>query len=179
MATLSRVVSKLPFTLPRSFVCPGLSLVQARAKGKQSKKVKNKKDMRRELMKEFVKKQELEKLMHTASLKAAKMGEPFDPEMLNPARKRVPIEKSVEEKESEYLLIKEWSRYRMETHKQDLRVLADMVDSREKALKELKKISPVLYDRALELKEDLFPYECVGPTATPPIADYSPPDPDE
>lgn len=130
------------------------------------------------MMKEFVKKQELEKLMQVTSLKAAKMGEPFDPEMLNPARKRAPVEKSLEEKENEYLLMKEWSRHQMETHKQDLKKLADMVTSRERAMRELKKLSPLLYNRALELKEDLFPYECLGPTATPPIADYVPPDPE-
>ncbi len=157
---------------------PAVSLIQTRAKSKQQKKVKNKKDIRREMMKEYLKKQELEKLMETASLKAAKMGEPFDPEMLNPARKRAPVKKSPEEKESEYLLVKEWSRYRMEAHKQDLKRLADMVASREKALRELKKLSPLLYNRALDLKEDLFPFECVGPTATPSIPGYIPPDPE-
>ncbi len=176
MAT--NTLRKLSLAIPRSSVSPSVSLVQIRTKSNQQKKVKNKKDMRREIMKEFVKKQELDKLMQTTSLKAAKMGEPFDPEMLNPARKRAPVEKSPEKKESEYLLIKEWSRYRMEEHKRDLQRLTDMVVSREKAMKELRKLSPLLYDRALELKEGLFPYECVGPTATPPIVHYVPPDPE-
>lgn len=174
MATLTRIF--LSVLNLRCFTGPPIAVLQIRTKSKQAKKVKSKKDLRKEMMKEFMKKQELEKLMQAASLRAAKMGEPFDPEMLNPARKRVPVEKTEEEKESEYLLVKEWSRYRMKKHKQELKVLGDMIASRESALRELKKVSPLLYSRALELKEDLFPYECVGPTATPPIAAYTPPD---
>ena len=164
--------------LPRTSVRPALCLVQSRSKAKQPNQLraKAKKDARRDMMKEMFKQQELEKLVQSASLKAAKMGEPFDPEMLNPARKRAPVKKSAKEREEEFLLVKEWSRYRMEKHKQELKALNAMVASRQRALRELKRVSPTLHSKALELKEDLFPYDCVGPTATPPKAGYMPPD---
>ena len=42
----------------------------------------------REEMKDRMKRLELEKQLEEAVLKVAKQGEPMDPEMLNPARKR-------------------------------------------------------------------------------------------
>lgn len=151
--------------------------VQVRGKKKQSKQ-QAKKDAQKKLMKDFMKRQEVEKLMQSASLKAAKMGDPFDPEMLNPARKRPKTDVSSEEGVRRYLLTKEWSRYRMQKHKDDLKLINCMVASRDKALRELKKVSPSLYNKALELNPELFPFDCLGPTATPPIAGYTPPDPE-
>lgn len=152
-------------------------LVQVRGNKKQTKQ-KSKKDIQKKFMKDFVKKMEMKKLMLSAILKAAKMGEPFDPEMLNPARKRPAVPVSHEEGERRYLLVKEWSRYRMQQHKEELSILHSMVASRNRALKELNKVSPSLVSKALELNPKLFPLECIGPMATPPIAEYTPPDPE-
>lgn len=162
-------------------VCPATSLLMlTRGSKKQAKKQKkSKKEIRREMMKEYFKKMEIEKLKATAALKAAKKGEPFDPEMLNPARKRQIVKFSDIESERRFLLVKEWSRYRMEQHKLELQHLQNLMKSRDKALRELKKISLSLYNQALELNPNLFPFECQAPTCTPPLPAYIPPDPDD
>ena len=140
------------------------------------KQSKTKKELRREMMKEYMKRTEMEKLTQHIAMKAAKKGEPLDPEMLNPARKRPPLSVSEEEKERRFLLVKEWSRDRMEKHKRDLQFLQGVLRSREKALRELRKVSPRLYLQALELNPKLFPFERQGPTATLPIPSYQPPE---
>ena len=68
-------------------------------------------------MRDHFKKLEMEKLLLEAAIKAAKKGEALDPEMLNPARKRQKVAISEEEKERRFLLVKEWSQYKMEQHK--------------------------------------------------------------
>ena len=157
---------------------PPMGLLLTRGKKKPAKKQKSKKEVQRELMKDFIKKRELEQLLQNAALKAAKKGEPFDPEMLNPARKREKPVITTEERERRILLVKTWSRYRIEKHKQEHQFLQGMLKSRENALSELKKVSPSLYDQALELNPKLFPFKCTGPTYTPPITAYVPPDPE-
>ncbi len=149
--------------------------VQIRGK-KQAKKQKSKKDLRREMLKDFVKKMELAKLKQDAALKAASRGEPLDPEMLNPARQRQPHSTPYEDAERRYLLVKEWSRYRMDRHKEELKFIQGVVQSRECALRELKKVSLPLYMQALKLNPDLLPFECQGPPSTPPIPGYEPPE---
>ena len=147
---------------------------------KQAKKQKkSKKETQREMMKDYFKRIEIKKLKEAAALKAAKKGEPFDPEMLNPARKRQMVKNSDKEKERRVLLVKEWSRYRMEQHKLELDHLQSLMKSRDKALRELKKVSLPLYNQALELNPNLFPFECQAPTYTPPLPAYIPPDPDD
>lgn len=129
-------------------------------------------------MKEYLKQLELKQVMEEASLRAAKHGDPLEPEMLNPARKRAPESISPEERERRFLLVKEYSRYRMEEHKKELAVLQGMVKARQKALLELKRVSFLLYLQSLELSPDLFPFTHTGPTATPPIPNYQPPEPE-
>lgn len=158
---------------------PSSLLVPFRGKKTAKKTKKMKKDPRQQEMKEFVKRMELEKLTQSAALKAAKRGEPFDPELLNPARKRPPPFTSEEEEERRFLLSKEWSRYQMEKDAQRMHLLQGMVRSREKALRELEKVSSQLHFKALELKTDLFPFECKGPNETPPLSSYVPPEPED
>ena len=146
---------------------------------KSAKKQKKKKDQRLQEMKEQLKKIELQKLTQSAALKAARKGEPFDPELLNPARKREPPTLSREEQERRYLLVKEWSRYRMQKDIERQNILRAVIQSRNKALQELKKVSQSLYYKAIELNPELFPFECNGPSDTPPIPSYVPPDPED
>ena len=163
----------------RIAVLPASLLVLTRGSKKQAKKQKkSRKEIQREMMRDHFKKMEMEKLKLAAALKAAKKGEPLDPEMLNPARKREKVAISEEEKEQRYLLVKEWSKYKMEQHKQELQHLQNLMKSRGKALRELKKVSHTLYNQALELNPDLFPFECAALTHTPPVPTYTPPDPD-
>lgn len=153
------------------------SFIPTRGKKQAKKQPKTKKMGKKEMMKDFLIRRELEKMTQEAVLKAAKKGEALDTEMLNPARKRPPPSLSEEEKERRCLLVKEWSRFCMEKHKQDLKYLHNLVQSREKALRELKKVSLPLYSKALELNPKLFPFDQQGPTATPPLPGYIPPEP--
>ncbi len=170
--------ARLQLLTERNFL-PSFLLVPFRGKKSAKKQKKAKKDQKLQEMKDFVKRRELQKLLESASLKAAVKGEPFDPEMLNPARKRPPPTLSVSERESRILLYKKWSRYQMQKNIEQLQLLRGMMKSREKALRELKNISPFLHSKALELNPDLFPLECRAPTQTPPIPSYVPPDPEE
>ena len=161
----------------RGLTPPSL-LIPNRGK-KSAKKKRPKKDQRLQEMKDFVQRREMQKLLLSATLKAAKYGEPLDPEMLNPARKRVPPNLLEDEKERRILLSKQWSRDCMKRHMQELQFLQGVVRSRRKALSELKKVSQHLYSKALELQPDLFPLNCMGPTTNPPLQGYVPPDPTE
>ena len=178
MATaLLRVTSwGLHRTVPGQVLAPIAVPVQVRGKKQQKKPAKTKKDSRREVMKEYLRKMEEKKVMQEAALRAAKHGEPLDPEMLNPARKRPPVSISEEERERRFLLVKEYSRRRMERHKRELGFLQGAVQSRQRALQELRQVSIPLYLQALELNKDLFPFSHKGPTATPPLPGYLPPE---
>ena len=154
----------------------GASSAQVRGKKQKATKSKN---VKREVMKEYLKQLELKQVTEEAALRAARHGEPLDPEVLNPARKRASVEVSPGEQDLRYLLVKEYSRYRMERHKKDLGLLQGMMAARRRALRELRKISLPLYCHALELSQDLFPFSHSGPTTTPPIPGYIPPDLEE
>lgn len=51
-----------------------------------------------------------------------------------------------------------------------------MIKSRTRALDELRKVSLSLYQQALDLRTDLFPFNRTGPTTTPPLPGYIPPE---
>ena len=110
---------------------------------------------------------------------------PIDPEsllntaLLESSRQRNTVELTSEEKERRTLLLKEWSRHKMQQHKEDLQRVQELERCREEALKELKKSSLHLYEEAIQVDGDLFPVQFKGPTETPPIADYMAPDMDD
>ena len=160
----------------RIVAMPAFGFVPSRGKKNQPSKVKKKKDLQREMIKDLLKKKELQQLVKGAALRAAKSGGPLDPEMLNPARKRAAPTLGEAEKEERFLLVKEWTRYKMARHKEELVLLQGMRESRAKALRELRRVSHSLHDRALDLNPRLFPFERSGPTRTPPIAGYVPPE---
>ena len=174
--------SRLGSSTGRCLTPPSL-LIPSRNKGKsvttKSSSKKTKKDQRAQEMKDYVKRMEMQKLMVDSAMKAAKKGDPLDPEMLNPARKRPPPSLSHEERDRRFLLSKAWSRHQMERERERRSLLGGMVQSRDKALRELKRVSPELYHKSLELNTSLFPFEWKGPTETPPLLTYIPPDPEE
>lgn len=161
----------------RSLV-PTPLLIPFRGKKSAKKQKKMKKDPKAVELKEYAKRMEVQKVLLSATLKAAKKGEPFDPEMLNPARNRPSSTISKEEKDRRFLLTKEWSRWHMKQHTEHLAMLQGMTQSRDKALRELKRVSSTLYSQALELNTELFPFNCQGPTVTPPKQSYQPPEPE-
>ena len=165
-------------SIPGQLLTPTAVPFQFRGKKHQKSAKAKAKDSKRESMKEYLRKMEREKVLQEAALRAAKHGGPLDPEMLNPARKRAPAEVS-EESERRFLLVKEYSRHRMARHKEELALLQGMVRGRIRALRELRRVSLPLYLQALEVNRDLFPFSHSGPTTTPPIPDYTPPDLEE
>ena len=81
-----------------------------------------------------------------------------------------------DEEERRVLLLKEWSKYRNERQRKELRKLQDVISSRELALRELKKVSIWHYEEAVKTDDSLFPLHLQGPTETPPVVDYIAPD---
>ncbi len=94
-------------------------------------------------------------------------------------RRRPAVQFSVEELEKRVLLSKEWSRYCLEMHRSELLKLQIKAKSRQDALRQLKKISPFLYDEAIKVDKEVFPITFNGPFDTPPCKDYIPPDLDD
>ena len=165
--------------IPGQILAPTAAYLQTRGKkGQREKRRENwkKEPSRRIALKEERMQEELRQVMEVAALRAAEHGEPLDPEMLNPSRRRLPAPVSREERERRFLLVKEYSRFCMQRHKEELGLLQAMVRSRERALLELKQVSVSLYKQTMKLNRDLFPFECTGPTATPPIPQYQPPE---
>lgn len=105
--------------------------------------------------------------------------EEIDPELLRPERQRKRAEVNENEAERRLLLAKDWSRYQMERHKEDYRNLTRLVACRRRALVELRKASETLYEKAVAVDKNLFPFERHGPTFTPQIPNYDAPDAEE
>ena len=99
-----------------------------------------------------------------------------NPALLEAARRRLPADISAAEQEKRTILLKEWSRFKMQQHKEELQRLQEMMRCREVALKELKKTSQFLYQEAIKVDKNLFPFQFTGPTETPPIPEYTAPD---
>jgi len=74
--------------------------------------------------------------------------------------------------------VKEWGRYKSEQVAKEVRFFETMKRSQEKALNELRLVSPSLYEAALLIDRDLIPHTAQGPTETPPIENYRCPDGD-
>ena len=103
----------------------------------------------------------------------------LNPALLEAPRIRKPVKLSYEEQERRTLLLKEWSRYKMKQHKEELQRIQELQRCREEALKELKKTSLFLYHEAIKVNHDFFPIQFKGPTETPPIPGYMAPDMEE
>jgi large subunit ribosomal protein L40 len=99
-----------------------------------------------------------------------------DPDLLRPERQRNQAALSDDEIEQRVLLTKDWSRYQMEKYKEDHRHLTELVACRRRALIELRKASETLYQKAIALDKNIFPFQRNGPTATPPDPNYEAPD---
>ena len=64
----------------------------------------------------------------------------------------------------------------MAKHNEQLQHLQVLMNCRVRALRELRKVSTELYCQALNLQTNLFPFERIGPTETPPLQGYQPPE---
>ena len=99
-----------------------------------------------------------------------------DPTWFNKERHRTTKVLTEEEVEQRILLQKDWSKYQMQKHVKELRIIRDKLKCRTDALRELKKESEFLYNEALKVDKINFPLVLNGPMETPPIAEYQPPD---
>lgn len=168
---MTRGVSVLGF---RSTAMSVRYLLPIRGDGKKKKKKnKNKQNQQQQ-------KSKLSKLSKAAQeqqnkVKKAFVDPPLDNKWLEADRKRDHI-RDPKEEQKRILLVKEWSRYKMDQHRSALIKLRDIYKCRDKALRELKVLSPTLYAKALLVEPKLLPYNCKGPTFTPPLTEYDQPE---
>ncbi|XP_066299624.1 large ribosomal subunit protein mL40-like [Branchiostoma lanceolatum] len=98
------------------------------------------------------------------------------PSLLEQVRERPPVSVSFEEQERRAALEKEWSRFRRQQYLAEEAAMSAMVTSQQRALQELRAESEELFQQAVQVDPLLIPYQRLGPTETPPISAYDPPD---
>ncbi|ESO90688.1 hypothetical protein LOTGIDRAFT_122770, partial [Lottia gigantea] len=91
-------------------------------------------------------------------------------------RKRGRSELSQEDFEERVVIMKTWGRFKTHQNGKDSKVLHKLLLSQEKALEELRNESEELYQKAIEVDENLCGLVLKGPYQTPPIPDYISPD---
>ena len=91
-------------------------------------------------------------------------------------RQRPQVELSFEEAERRALLSKKWSLYKQREHEMEREAIKSMLEAQQEALQELKLMSQELHEEAIKRDPSLFPFEREGPTYTPPISNYQPPE---
>ncbi|XP_078661246.1 large ribosomal subunit protein mL40-like [Branchiostoma floridae x Branchiostoma belcheri] len=98
------------------------------------------------------------------------------PSLLEEVRERPPVVVSTEEQERRAALEKEWARFRRQQHLTEEAAIVAMVTSQQRALEELRAESEELFQQAVQVDPLLIPYQRLGPTETPPLPTYDPPD---
>ncbi|KAK2190702.1 hypothetical protein NP493_73g03001 [Ridgeia piscesae] len=89
-------------------------------------------------------------------------------------RKLEPL--SFEESESRALLMKQWTRYKLQQHANEMNTIQTAMLSQQVALQELRNESEELYQQAILIDLEFIPFERQGPVNTPPISGYDVPD---
>ncbi|XP_036997486.1 39S ribosomal protein L40, mitochondrial [Artibeus jamaicensis] len=95
---------------------------------------------------------------------------------LDKVRQRPQVELSFEEAERRALLLKKWSLYKQQEHEMEREAIKSMLEAQQEALQELKLTSQELHGEAIKRDPSLFPFEREGPTYTPPVSNYQPPE---
>ncbi|KAM4649284.1 large ribosomal subunit protein mL40 [Amazona ochrocephala] len=83
---------------------------------------------------------------------------------------------SPEETERRVLLLKKWCLFKQKQDNAEKKAIQSMVEAQQEALKELRLESEELYQAAIRRDERLFPFERDGPSYTPPLPGYDPPE---
>ncbi|XP_051623937.1 39S ribosomal protein L40, mitochondrial [Manacus candei] len=83
---------------------------------------------------------------------------------------------SPEETERRVLLLKKWCLFKQKQDEAEKKGIQRLVESQQEALKELRLESEELYQAAIRRDEGLFPFQRDGPTYTPPLPGYDPPE---
>ncbi|EDV24008.1 39S ribosomal protein L40, mitochondrial [Trichoplax sp. H2] len=177
MAAITRAMSVFGL---RSTALSVRYVIPIRGDGKKKKKSKVKNKLTQQQQQKAKLNSKLAKAAQQEQEEAKKrkkfVDPPVDSKWLKEDRKRNIQNNNPEEEERRILLLKEWSRYKMNQHRSDLIKFQDIYKSRNQALLQLKVLSPSLYAKALQADPQLFPYQCNGPTFTPPIAGYDQPE---
>ncbi|EGT47817.1 hypothetical protein CAEBREN_04312 [Caenorhabditis brenneri] len=93
-------------------------------------------------------------------------------------RRRPVIELSMEQIDERAIALKDYTRSRIALQQKDDAWIRGAIESQRKALVELKKLSPELYNAAIQPAPNDLPLTIHGPTLTPPIKNYEAPDGD-
>uniref|UniRef100_A0AC34F5M7 Large ribosomal subunit protein mL40 n=1 Tax=Panagrolaimus sp. ES5 TaxID=591445 RepID=A0AC34F5M7_9BILA len=83
---------------------------------------------------------------------------------------------SEEKAEERALILKEYTKFAHQQRLADEAWLKESIKRQDAALKELKRLSPELYNTAIQLDQNLLPLHIKGPSLTPPIKGYVSPD---
>lgn len=83
---------------------------------------------------------------------------------------------SPEESERRVLLLKKWCLFKQKQDEAEKKAIKALVESQQEALRELQLESEELYQAAILRDERLFPFEREGPSYTPPLPGYDPPE---
>lgn len=85
---------------------------------------------------------------------------------------------SEEKADERALILKEYTRFAHKQRCADQKWLDESVKAQGRALKELKRMSPELYEASIQLDHNLLPLVIKGPSLTPPLKTYISPDGD-
>ncbi|XP_066590711.1 large ribosomal subunit protein mL40-like isoform X1 [Prorops nasuta] len=101
-------------------------------------------------------------------------------ELINMKEKRLrrPLILKEEEIDNRIHAIKNWNKYKIKQHLNDLRIIELLLFSQQNALNEVKVESEQLYNEAIQPAFTLTPYIAQGPTNTPFLESYDNPDGD-
>uniref|UniRef100_A0AC35F0I0 Large ribosomal subunit protein mL40 n=1 Tax=Panagrolaimus sp. PS1159 TaxID=55785 RepID=A0AC35F0I0_9BILA len=83
---------------------------------------------------------------------------------------------SEEKVDERALILKEYTKFCQKQRHADDKWLKESIKRQDAALKELKRLSPQLYDAAIQLDQNLLPLQIKGPSLTPPLKGYVSPD---
>lgn len=83
---------------------------------------------------------------------------------------------SFEESERRALLHKEWTVFKLAQHQAEMAAIKGAMEAQRQALEELRLESEELYQAALAPDPGLFPFTQQGPSYTPPLENYEPPE---
>ncbi|CAB3403067.1 unnamed protein product [Caenorhabditis bovis] len=93
-------------------------------------------------------------------------------------RRRPPAELTIEQIDERAVALKEYTKSRNLLQKNDDKWIKEVVEAQRKALRELKALSPELYENAVQPAVNDLPLIIEGPSITPPIKNYEAPDGD-
>jgi len=81
-----------------------------------------------------------------------------------------PITEEIEEERIE--IVKEWSRFSKNRHRHEIQQIDRMLYSQKAALEKLRELDQNLYKMAIQIDNNLVPFNAKGPLSTPPIPEY-------